>query len=108
MEVTNITYSYTDVPTVYAFTISTKRLKCIMGPFGSGKSSGCVMALLRYAMQQRPDQHGIRKTRYAIVRNTVKELKDTTKKTIDEWISYLKPKWRESENKYLIEFGLED
>ncbi|RLG68877.1 hypothetical protein DRN93_01705 [archaeon] len=108
MEVSNITYSYRDVPTVYSFTVSSKRIKCIMGPFGSGKSSGCVMALLRYATQQMPDADGVRKTRYAVVRNTVKELKDTTKKTIDEWISRLRPKWRESENKYLIEFALED
>jgi hypothetical protein len=108
MEVSSIVYNYNDVPTVYAFTASKKRLKCIIGPFGSGKSSGCVMALLKYASEQKPDSNKVRKTRYAIVRNTVKELKDTTKKTIDEWISRLKPKWRESENKYLLEYALED
>lgn len=108
MEVTDVVYRYADVPTVYAFTVSRKRIKCIMGPFGSGKSSGCVMALIRYATEQVPDEQGIRHTRYAVVRNTIKELKDTTKKTIDEWISYLKPTWRESENKFLIEFKLKD
>jgi len=108
MQVGLITYNYDDVPTVEAFTNSPKRIKCIVGPFGSGKSSGCVMALLKYCAQQAPDYNNIRKTRYAVVRNTVKELKDTTKKTIDEWITPLKPVWRESENKYLLEFKLED
>ena len=108
MEVGHITYNYEDVPTVEAFTLSPKRIKCLVGPFGSGKSSGCVMALLRYSAAQTEDHKRVRRTRYAVVRNTVKELKDTTKKTIDEWIMPLRPVWRESENKYILEYALED
>lgn len=103
-----IKYDYTCVPTVRAFVFDNHKHKCIIGPVGSGKSSGCVMALLRYAMKQEPDSDRIRHTRFVIVRNTVKELKDTTKKTIDEWISPLNPVWKESENKYLIQFKLDD
>lgn len=104
-----INYNYRSVPTVRAFVNDKEhRHKLIMGPVGSGKSSGCVMALLQYAIAQSPNEKGIRPTRYAIVRNSVKELKDTTKKTIDEWIMPLKPRWRESEDTYTLEFKLED
>jgi hypothetical protein len=103
-----IHYNYNDVPTVRAFTLSRKRIKCILGPFGSGKSSGCVMALLKYASEQQPNTKKIRKTRYVIVRNTAKELRDTTKATIDEWLAPLNPEWKEAAGKYLITFGLPD
>ena len=103
-----IQYNFSCVPTIKAFFLCRKRIKCILGPFGSGKSSGCVISLLHYMAEQEPDSKGIRKTRYAIVRNTSKELKDTTKNTIEDWIKPFKPTWRESEMKYVFRFGLED
>lgn len=109
MKIDTICYNYNSVPTVRAFTLSSKRVKCIIGPLGSGKSSGCVMALLRNASQQEPkSKDNTRYTRFVIIRNTLKELKDTTKKTIDEWITCLQPKWRESENKYILHYALPD
>jgi hypothetical protein len=104
-----INFSFDDAPTLKAFMLDKHRIKAVMGPVGSGKSSACVMHLLRTAQQQAviPGTN-VRRTRYVIVRNTVKELKDTTKKTIDEWITPLKPIWRENEQRYLLKFGLED
>lgn len=57
-----------------------------MGPFGSGKSVASVMKIMKYAMAQEPNAEGIRKTRFAIVRNTYEQLKDTTMKTFFDWI----------------------
>lgn len=58
----------------------------IEGPVGSGKSTGCMMEILMRAMRQQPDAQNVRKSRWAIVRNTYPELKTTTIKTWQEWV----------------------
>jgi hypothetical protein len=64
-----IVYSYNDVPTIKKFAQSNKRIKGLLGPFASGKSSGCLMEIIRRAHEQAPSQDGIRRTRWAIIRN---------------------------------------
>ena len=51
-----------------------------MGPFGSGKSSGCVIELVKLAKRQHL-VNGKRRARIACIRNTYKQLEDTTIKT---------------------------
>lgn len=101
-----ISYDYNDVPTVRAFTRDTAEVKAIIGPFGSGKSSGCVMDLLNKSFAQRPNKQGIRKTRWSIVRNSYLQLKDTTKKTVEEWLPFAK--WREYDHLFTINVKAED
>ena len=60
--------------------------KNIRGPVGSGKSVTCVMECIKTAMEQEPDERGIRWSRGAIVRNTNPELKTTTIKTWLDWV----------------------
>ena len=72
-------------PTVWAFMQSEAFIRLILGPVGSGKSSGCCGEIMRRSMEQAPGSDGVRKTRWAIVRNTYRELKDTTLKTWLEW-----------------------
>ncbi len=103
-----IRYNYDDVPTVKRFIQSRKKYKLIIGPLGSGKSSGCVMHLFNTMLQQEPNSKGVRKTRYAIVRNTSKQLRDTTKKTIDDWIPPSLYEWKEAAGMYIFRFKLED
>ena len=57
----------------------------IVGPFGSGKTAGAVVEILRRAMAQEPGPDGIRRTRWAIIRNTFAELKSTTLKSWVQW-----------------------
>ena len=64
-----VLYDYADVPTVRRFAASDKRVRCILGCFGSGKSSGCVIEIFRRAQEQRPGPDGIRRSRWAVVRN---------------------------------------
>ena len=78
-------YDYTDVPTVYAFNQDRSRNKIITGPFGSGKSSGCVQNVLESAEIQHPWPDGIIRARTAVVRNTYPQLRDTTLKTFFDW-----------------------
>jgi hypothetical protein len=44
------------------------------------------MEILMRAMRQQPDEHGVRKSRWAIIRQTYPELKATTVKTFQHWI----------------------
>ena len=61
----------------------------VMGPVGSGKSSGCIMHAFFNAMRQNPDEHGVRHSRHLVVRATYPALKPTTIKT---WLSWFKDK----------------
>lgn len=81
-----ITYSYEDAPTLLNFANSRTNTRVLMGPFGSGKSSACVMELLQLAAGQEPNDEGVRKTRWVVVRNTYRQLIDTTQKTFFDWV----------------------
>jgi hypothetical protein len=72
-------------PTGKRFIRSKKYLKGIMGPVGGGKSTVCIMDLLARAYAQAP-HNGLRRTKFAIVRNTSAQLTSTVKPLIDEWL----------------------
>ena len=57
----------------------------IRGPVGSGKSVGCCVEVFRRALQQKPNEEGKRKSRWAIIRNTNPQLRTTTIKTWLDW-----------------------
>jgi hypothetical protein len=58
----------------------------LRGPVGSGKSVACCIELFRRAIGQAPSpQDGLRRTRWAVIRNTQPELKTTTIKTWLDW-----------------------
>lgn len=80
-----VMYDYSDVPTLKKFTLDNSRVRCALGPFGSGKSSACVMDIIRRAHEQVPGPDGIRRSRWAVVRNSYGQLKDTTIRTFHDW-----------------------
>lgn len=57
----------------------------IRGPVGSGKSVGCCVEVFRRALQQKKGPDGIRRSRWAIIRNTNPQLRTTTIKTWLDW-----------------------
>jgi hypothetical protein len=61
------------------------RIRIIIGPLGSGKTMGCVMTLMRWACTQAP-HNGIRYTRFALIRNTLQQLRQTV---LADTMSYL-------------------
>lgn len=81
-----IEYSYEHVPTVKEFSESNAFIRGLMGPFGSGKSSGCVAEIIKRGMAQKPGPDGIRRSRWAVVRNTYKQLEDTSIRTFLSWL----------------------
>ncbi len=57
----------------------------LRGPVGSGKSVCCCVELFRRALQQEKDLNGVRRSRWAVIRNTNPQLKTTTIKTWLDW-----------------------
>ena len=82
-----VKYDWGDVPTLRRMALDDSRIRAVIGPFGSGKSSACIMEIVRRAHMMKPSpQDGIRRSRWAVVRNTNKELEDTTIKTVKSWL----------------------
>ncbi len=63
--------------TVSDFIGDDSRVKFMLGPLGSGKTTGLVVDLLRRSILQEPDADGIRPTRWVVVRNTLPQLRQT-------------------------------
>jgi hypothetical protein len=77
--------NYAPPKTVQEFMLdNTSLVKVIVGPLGSGKSMGCIMEMLRRSREQKPDRKGVRRTRWAIVRNTAQQLRQTVLADINE------------------------
>ena len=98
-----ILYDYVSVPTIREFSRSDAAIRGLMGPFGSGKSSGCVVDLVRRAMAQTPGPDGVRRTRWAVIRNTFPQLRDTTIRTFHQWLPpRIFGEWRVADHEYTI------
>lgn len=76
---------YTPSKTCKEFMASDSKMRVLMGPVGSGKSVASCFEVIRRASQQKVNKQGIRKSRVAIVRETARQLQDTTIKTFLDW-----------------------
>jgi hypothetical protein len=77
--------------------------RLIAGPVGSGKTTACVIELLRRSILQTPGKDGKRYTRHAVVRQTLKQLKDTVLKDCRAWLGHL-GEWKVSEGTFHLQF----
>jgi len=103
--------NYTPAPTIRAF-IKHFRPKelfsdYIIGPVGSGKTTGIFMKLVYMATLQTPSPvDGKRRVRAVIVRNTMPQLTDTT---IASWMMWFRPgeagEWKATEKKFILKFA---
>ncbi len=99
-------FNYTAPPTVSKYMRSEAFLRLIKGPVGSGKSVGSAVEIFRQAMEVPACEDGIRRSRYAIVRNTRQQLKDTTLQTWLDWVKAgVYGTWRESDMKFVMKFN---
>lgn len=78
--------------------------RLIAGPVGSGKTIGCIFELFRRSCEQAPAPDGFRYTRWAIVRQTLKQLKDTVLKDITSWLDGIAA-YKVSDNTIYIQMG---
>ena len=99
-----IDFKYTAPPTVAQFMRSDAFHRAIMGPIGSGKSVGCCAEILRRNLEMPPWNKGKRSSKWAIIRNTVKQLRDTTLAT---WLHWMRDfgTWKESKMTFHLKFG---
>lgn len=91
-------------PTVGSFMRSEAFFRLIAGPVGSGKTTGCIFELFRRACEQAPAEDGFRYTRFAIVRQTLNQLKSTVLKDITSWLRDVAT-FKVSESTVFITFG---
>ena len=81
--------NYKPPPTIKQFIVDYRAgelfFDWIVGPVGSGKTTGIFFKLCYMAGLQEPGLDGIRRTRAVIVRNTMPQLKDTTLKSWSYW-----------------------
>ena len=96
--------NFTATPTCASFSKSEAYGRLIAGPVGSGKTTACVMEMLRRSFEPRPAADGYRYTRHAIVRQTLKQLKDTVLKDCQNWLQGL-AEWKVSEGVLHVRFG---
>lgn len=94
---------YDAPPTCAKFMKSEKFGRLIAGPVGSGKTTACIMELLRRAILQAPAADGLKYTRFAVVRQTLKQLKDTILKDAQSWLAGM-GEWKVSENTFYLNF----
>ena len=76
---------YDAEPTPATFHASDAFYRCMRGPVRSGKSTSMSIEIMRRAREQDPGQDDVRHTRWSVIRNTYRELEDTTIKTWLMW-----------------------
>jgi hypothetical protein len=74
-----------DGPVLTDYFWNRDELACIQGPIASGTSTASCHRVWVLATEQEPDRDGVRRTRWLVVRNTYKSLRETTMKTWSEW-----------------------
>ena len=78
-------------------------IRGLMGPLGSGKSSACVMEIVQRGLAQKRGPDGVRRSRWAVIRNTAKQLEDTTERTFLQWLPPITfGDWTPSKHNYTI------
>ena len=106
-----VSFDFTHSPQVYRAVMSEAFVIGIRGPRGSGKSTGGVSFILSRAYRQEPDRNRKRRSRWAVIRNTMPELKSTTIKTWLEWVpegAYTRMTWGSPITFYIDNLPLND
>lgn len=77
----------------------------VVGPVGSGKTTGLFFKLVYMAKLQEPSPDGIRRTKAVIVRNTASQLRDTTLASWNYWFKDgVAGTWRATDSKFTLRF----
>lgn len=103
---------YKASPTASKFHKDKHFIRLLFGCLGSGKTVACVMEIFLKAIAAPISPHNnTRYTRICVIRNTSKDLKDTTLKSYNDWIDSSDPSigvWREMAQTHHMRFTLPD
>ena len=103
------TITYRPSKTLLDFHQDDSFVRGIKGPIGSGKSVGMVAEVMRRALEQEPNPaDGIRYSRWVIIRNSYRELIDTTIKTFFDWVDEREGIFRKQDMTFSIKKMLPD
>lgn len=94
---------YRALPTLKMFHESPADIRCCVGPVGSGKTTAAAWEICYYLPMFLKEKHGLSSTRWAVVRNTYPELRDTTMRTVFDWFDW--GNHRVQDNIYLLDYG---
>jgi hypothetical protein len=88
----NLTYHTDDGDLIYKptktgelFHVSNADVRLILGPFGSGKTTACLNEVVIRAVSMPHSPDGIRRSKFAVIRNTTGELMSTTLESWFKW-----------------------
>ncbi len=96
---------YRAPPTLAHFMKSDSFGRVAAGPVGSGKTTACIIELLRRACMQREGADGYKYTRFGVVRSTLKSLKDTVLPDCHTWLGANGLGiWKEARSTYHVMF----
>lgn len=100
-------------PTVFDFFQAEDFVTMIVGPVGSGKSSGCCLkGTMKLPREMPAMDDGVRRSRGCVIRNTYPQLRDTTIRTFKEWLRNSKldaaTEWKVSDHTCTIKYPLDD
>lgn len=84
----NEEHDYNPVPTIGLFHEHPGQMRAIVGPVGSGKTTGAAWDICRFIPEYLTDKWGYKRSKFLIVRNTYDELIDTTQATVFEWFDW--------------------
>lgn len=98
---------YKSTTTGKAFHKSDAFIRTIIGPIGSGKSVCCCIEILKKAIEQEA-YNGYRRSRWVIIRNTYRELIDTTMRTWFDWIPPSSGNMKKQDMEFVMTFMLPD
>jgi len=98
---------YTASKTMREFHKSDAFVRTLVGPIGSGKSVACIMEMVKLSLEQTP-HNGVRKTRWAVIRNTYRELLDTTMESFFDWFPKELGSYSVMNSKFVLELDLPD
>jgi hypothetical protein len=80
------TIQYLPSATGTQFHNSNSDIRLVLGNVGSGKSTMCIVELLKMAMLQRPDRNNERTSKWVVVRETYPQLLETTFASFKLWL----------------------
>jgi hypothetical protein len=91
-------------PTGAQLMLSDAFYRMILGPLGSAKTTTLLFELLRRSCEQAAGSDGVRRTRWALLRQTLSQLKNTVLKDIIQWFGPIAD-WKVSESTVWFKFG---
>lgn len=98
--------NYEPPPTAERFFRSNAKVRLLMGPVGSGKSTACLVELFRRCAEMPHGKDGFRRSRWVITRNTLPQLRTTTLKSWLQWFpDGVAGSWKESEKTFFLHVG---